>query len=64
MRVWFAPFRATKPPKVAFVFTGQGAQWYAMGRELIQHYLVFRAAMDVCDECLLQYGASFSPLGK
>lgn len=60
----FAPFRATKPPKVAFVFTGQGAQWCAMGRELIQHYPVFRATMDNCDECLLQYGATFSLQGK
>ena len=29
--------RAGKPPKFAYIFTGQGAQWYAMGRELLEY---------------------------
>ena len=27
--------RASESPRIGMVFTGQGAQWYAMGRELL-----------------------------
>ncbi|KAL1888583.1 Type I Iterative PKS [Sporothrix stenoceras] len=36
----------SKPPSIGFVFTGQGAQWYAMGRELADTSAVFRASLD------------------
>jgi acyl transferase domain-containing protein/thioester reductase-like protein/NADP-dependent 3-hydroxy acid dehydrogenase YdfG len=34
------------PPRILGVFTGQGAQWATMGRELYQASTVFRTAMD------------------
>ncbi|WP_394845472.1 SDR family NAD(P)-dependent oxidoreductase [Pendulispora brunnea] len=36
------------PPRVAFVFAGQGAQWWGMGRGLLQREPVFRAALEAC----------------
>ncbi|RTE82468.1 hypothetical protein BHE90_002981 [Fusarium euwallaceae] len=43
-----------------FLFTGQGAQWHAMGRELTMHQPVFRASMLRSDEVLKQLGAEWS----
>jgi malonyl CoA-acyl carrier protein transacylase/SAM-dependent methyltransferase len=41
------PLRARTTVNVAFVFTGQGAQWYGMGRELVC-YPVFRESLAAC----------------
>ncbi|PMD36739.1 BcPKS8, polyketide synthase [Hyaloscypha variabilis F] len=55
-----SPTRETDPPRIGFIFTGQGAQWNAMGRELYEQYPVFAATIDACDKCLASFGASFS----
>ena len=39
-------------PRVAFLFTGQGAQYTGMGRALEQHHPHFRTCIDECDEIL------------
>ena len=39
-------------PKIGFVFTGQGAQWYAMGRQLIEQSSMFRQTIEKCDTVL------------
>lgn len=39
-------YTPARPPSVGFVFTGQGAQWFAMGRELATTSAVFRASLD------------------
>lgn len=37
-------------PRTAFVFTGQGAQWWAMGRGLLKGDPVFRRKVEECNE--------------
>ncbi|KAJ5533456.1 lovastatin nonaketide synthase [Penicillium frequentans] len=45
--------RAKKEPlRLGFVFTGQGAQWHSMGRELIAKALIFRQTLERADRVL------------
>lgn len=48
--------------QLGFVFTGQGAQWHAMGRELYgQHgYAVYKTALERAEGCLRKLGAEWS----
>ncbi|KAK3315828.1 putative polyketide synthase [Apodospora peruviana] len=54
------PVSAFDAPRVSFVFTGQGAQWYGMGRELLRTYPVFASAIEMADEYLRSLGAEWS----
>lgn len=58
--------RATGPSKrrLGFVFNGQGAQWHAMGRELLSSYPVFALAIKDADGILRGFGADWSLEGK
>lgn len=58
------PVRAGKSStQLGFVFTGQGAQWYAMGRELLV-YLVFRESLEAADDYIKSLGSPWSLLGR
>jgi acyl transferase domain-containing protein/NADP-dependent 3-hydroxy acid dehydrogenase YdfG/acyl carrier protein len=41
---------ALERPKLLFVYTGMGPQWWAMGRELLVSSKVFREAAEECDD--------------
>ena len=57
------PVRATGSPNLGYVFTGQGAQWHAMGRELMC-YRNFKNSIYESTICLLQLGCSWSLISK
>ncbi|KAI0887631.1 putative polyketide synthase [Annulohypoxylon maeteangense] len=51
---------ARQAPRVAFVFTGQGAQWWGMGRELLQMYPVYKKSILSADDALKSFGCKWS----
>jgi acyl transferase domain-containing protein/NADPH:quinone reductase-like Zn-dependent oxidoreductase/ubiquinone/menaquinone biosynthesis C-methylase UbiE len=51
--------RPARAPKLGFIFTGQGAQWFAMGRKMAQHP-VFEATLLACGRSLRKLGADWS----
>lgn len=55
------PTKAHSSPRVAFVFTGQGAQYPGMGCGLLSN-VVFRDSIERCGELLQKLGCPWSPL--
>lgn len=41
--------RASTKPRTVFMYSGQGSQYYGMGRELYARNAAFRGAMDACN---------------
>jgi acyl transferase domain-containing protein/aryl carrier-like protein len=42
-------------PRIVFVFSGMGPQWWAMGRQMLEQEPVFREAVERCDELLRRH---------
>ena len=51
LRTAFTP-RHEKASRVVFVMSGQGPQWWGMGRELMRHEPVFRRMIEACDKAM------------
>jgi len=43
-----------EPPNLVFTFTGQGAQWAQMGKELMEKEPIFRKRIQALDDFLSQ----------
>ena len=57
------PVRSGSNSRVGFVFTGQGAQWYAMGRELLD-YPVFRQSLVDAGSYLVELRCPWNLMGR
>ena len=62
-KVKYNPPKASGFRRLAFIFTGQGAQWPRMGSELLAAYPVFKKAFQAADEHMSSLGAKWSLLG-
>ena len=58
LRTAFTP-RREKAAGVVFVMSGQGPQWYGMGRELMRDEPVFRRTIEACERAMKPW-AKFS----
>jgi acyl transferase domain-containing protein len=56
----FKPSRSSRKPRIGMVFTGQGAQWHAMGRELVDFYPIYKASLEEGERYLKEFGAEWS----
>ena len=58
--------KSSAVPKIGFIFTGQGAQWPQMGKDLIDTFPQARALLEHLDRILQEtpYPPSWSLLGK
>jgi acyl transferase domain-containing protein len=54
--------RPQEAPRIAFIFTGQGAQWYAMGRELFI-FPTYEKLIQRCETILQDFGCPWSVQG-
>ena len=59
----YNPPTPSRPRRLAFLFTGQGAQWPRMGCELLAAYSVFDNTFRTADRYLSSLGATWSLLG-
>lgn len=55
---------SARRPTLAFVFTGQGAQWAGMGKELLHTYPVFWESISRIDKYLAELEAPFFVSGE
>ena len=57
------PLFAAPNINIGFIFTGQGAQWPGMGRELIKAYPIFKESLEAAEMHFKSLGAQWSLIG-
>ncbi|OCL04357.1 hypothetical protein AOQ84DRAFT_416453 [Glonium stellatum] len=54
------PVRSSSHNQTIYIFTGQGAQWFAMGRELIRTQSKYTESLQRSNQILAELGASWN----
>jgi acyl transferase domain-containing protein/SAM-dependent methyltransferase len=54
------PVKSTDKGQIVFLFTGQGAQWHAMGRELMSIDSAYSKSLEASEIILRELGASWN----
>ncbi|RAK85777.1 hypothetical protein BO79DRAFT_231135 [Aspergillus costaricaensis CBS 115574] len=57
-----SPGQSIPSPNIAYIFSGQGAQWYAMGRELLTTYSTFYNSIQAANDYLQTLGCHWNLL--
>ena len=60
----FKAARRSEEPSLAFVFTGQGAQWAAMGKDLIHMFPQYRRTLEEIGWLIKKFGADWDIISK
>ena len=53
--IYYGQGNISKPGKVVFVYSGMGPQWWGMGKDLYNHYDVFKTVIDKCDSIIRKH---------
>lgn len=53
------PVKSARDTALAFVFTGQGAQWFGMGRELLTSSQEFASSIALCNQVMKALGCDW-----
>jgi acyl transferase domain-containing protein/acyl-CoA synthetase (AMP-forming)/AMP-acid ligase II/acyl carrier protein len=53
--IYYATKKKGGAPRTVFMFSGQGAQYTAMGKVLYENEPMFREAVDLCQELIVSY---------
>jgi acyl transferase domain-containing protein len=56
--------QSQESPNLAMIFSGQGAQWYAMGRELLYLYPTFLQSVEEAGKYLHTLGCNWNPVDE
>ena len=59
----YKPIRSSSSLTLSFLFTGQGAQWVGMGKDLVT-YLVFRKSLQRSEDSLRDLGYQMPLIGE
>ncbi|KAB8268148.1 ketoacyl-synt-domain-containing protein [Aspergillus minisclerotigenes] len=53
------PIHSIQPSSLIFIFSGQGSQWYGMGRDLLTKSRIYKSSIGQAEKLLWQFGVGW-----